>query len=695
MLQGAAMDSLYNRELSWLAFNRRVLQEAEDPSVPLMQRLRWLGIYSNNNDEFIKVRFADLVRMTQSGKTKNTVLSGGYKAHELLRLIDLEVRAAQQLFTNIYERILDEMEGEGIYVLDETMLNEEQRQFCRSYFLDVVSPVIVPLFLRKTLRIPFLPDAEIYHAVSMESDNSRKALFAILRIPVSNGCPRFVQLPSSAGKHSIIFLDDIIRICLDDIFFMFNYDRIRAFTFKLVRDASLSLDGDPYKSFLKKMKEGLEQRMRGKLVRLIYDQEMPEELLLTLTSRLKLKPNALEPSRRYHKMRDLMKFPVINPDLEERPTLALNHLNLTPFSSIFRKIDHQDILLAFPYQNFNHVIDFLREAAISPKVKSIHITLYRLANDSKIVAALVSAAQNGKKVIAYVELLARFSEQHNARVIDTLQEAGVQIIHSSSALKIHCKLILVQYNEHKRASKNYVYIGTGNFNEDTAKIFSDIGIMTANTSFADDARAIFMFLSNMHHRFSCKKFLVSPYNLRKTLVRLIENEIEAAKKGKKAYIWIKCNSLTDEKISFLLYTANQHGVQIRLIVRGACCVRPRVPGLSENIMAISIVDKYLEHARLMFFCNGGDETVYISSADLMTRNLDRRVEVAAPVLDKRLREELHCFFETQWADSVKARDLAFPEENRYVSAASAEPVRAQAALYDFYAKRNACVEADL
>jgi len=386
-------------------------------------------------------------------------------------------------------------------------------------------------------------------------------------------------------------------------------------------------------------------------------------------------------------MRDLMKFPVLRQDLEGRRSPALQHPNLTPFSSIFRQIDRQDVLLVTPYQSFNHVIDFLREAAISPKVKSIHITLYRLATDSKIVTALVSAAQNGKKVMAYVELFARFNEQHNVSVIDTLQEAGVHVIHSSAALKIHCKLILVQYNEQKNASKNYVYIGTGNFNEDTAKIYSDVGIMTANTSFSDDVRSIFMFLNNMHHRFSCKKLLVSPYNMRKTFVKLIEREIDAAKRGKKAYIWIKCNSLTDENMSLLLYKASKHGVQIRLIIRGACCVRPQVPGLSENIWAISIVDNYLEHARLMFFGNMGNEAVYISSADLMTRNLDRRVEIAAPVLDKRLKEELRCFFETQWSDNVKARDLAFPGENSYVSAVGVASVRSQTALYEFYASR--------
>ena len=683
------MDSLYNRELSWLAFNRRVLQESEDPGVPLMQRLRFLGIYSNNNDEFIKVRFANLVRMAQNSKTRKLILSGGYRPHELVRRVDREVSVAKQLFTTVYDRVLDEMAAQGIHVLDETMLNEEQRQFCRDYFLDVVSPGIMPLFLNKALRIPLLPDTEIYHAVCMESDNSPKARLAILRIPISDNCPRFVQLPPSAGTHCIIFLDDIIRLCLDDIFFMFSYDRIRAFTFKLVRDASLSLDDDPHKSLLEKMEDGLEQRLHGRPVRLTYDQDLPEKPLRTLIARLKLTQIALEPGRRYHMMRDLMKFPALRPDLEERRTPALQHPSITPFSSIFKKIDRRDILLAFPYQGFVHVIDFLREAAISPKVSSIHITLYRLAADSKVVAALVSAAQNGKTVVAHVEVLARFNEEHNVSVITALQEAGVQVICSSPVLKIHAKLILVQYAGEKGANKTYTYVGTGNFNEDTAKIYSDIGIMTTNKLFADDARSIFMFLSNMYHRFSCRKFLVSPYNMRKSITAMIGREMLNAKKGKGAYILIKCNSMTDESMANLLYKAGQRGVRIRLIVRGACCIKPEVSGLSENIRAISIVDKYLEHARIMIFGNNGDEAVYISSADLMTRNLDRRVEVAAPVLDKRLREELRHFFEIQWMDNVKARNLAFPGENNYVSAAGAPLTRAQTALHEFYANRAA------
>ncbi|MDR3177093.1 MAG: polyphosphate kinase 1 [Desulfovibrio sp.] len=681
------MDPFCNRELSWLAFNRRVLQEAEDDSVPLMQRLRFLGIYSNNNDEFIKVRLARLVHAAHDGKTRKVVLPGGYTPQELVSLIDVDVNAGQRKFTEIYERILEEMAGEEIHVVDETGLDGEQIRFCRRYVLDVVSRRVVPLFLNRTVRLPFLPDDEIYFAVCMDSGGKRKKRFAILQTPVNNSCPRFVKLPSKEGRHDVILLDDIIRLCLDEIFFMFSYHRIQAFMFKLVRDASFNLDDGIDKSLLKKMEEGLEQRMRGKPVRFIYDREMPDELAHLLVSKLGLKEGAVEPGRRYHMLRDLMKFPVIRQDLEDSPAPPLTHPGITPCSSIFHKITHQDILLAFPYQSFDHVIDFLREAAISPRVESIYITLYRLAYDSRIVTALASAAKNGKKVTAYVELLARFDEEHNVSVIDTLQEAGVAVIHATPSLKVHCKVVLVQCKDQKTDARNYVYVGTGNFNEDTARIYSDFGMFTSDRAFANDARALFTFLGNMHFRFTCKRFLVSPFDMRRQIGKLISNEIRNARKNKKAYIWIKCNNITDVKIAKKLYHAGKNGVEIRLIVRSACIIKTQVPQFSENIKAISIVDKYLEHARLMFFCNGGDEAVYISSADLMTRNLDRRVEVAAPVLDKRLKNELRCFFEIQWADNTKARDLASLDANDYVRVNGAVPLRAQDALYHYYANR--------
>ena len=681
-----SLTSFSNRDLTWLAFNRRVLQEAEDPSVPLMQRLRFLGIHSNNNDEFIKVRLANLMRLDRSAKTRKLVLPGKYTPRDVISLINQEVNTTQEKFTEIYECILTEMAKEKIYVINETQLNDEQKQFCRKYFLEVVSRRLLPLFLHKTIQLPFLPDTGVYFAVCLESSAARKK-FAILQTPVNSACPRFVELPSRQGQNDIIFLDDIIRLCLDDIFFMFKYERAKAYMFKLLRDASLSLEDGLHKSLVEKMEKGLEERMHGRPVRFIHDREMPEELVGTLVSKLALKPEAVEPGRRYHMMRHLMSFPVVRKDLEVKNAPPLLHPGLEPFASIFRKVSARDILLAFPYQTFVHVIDFLREAAISPKVKSIHITLYRVAADSKIVTALLSAAKNGKKVTVYVELLARFDEERNVSVLDSLQEAGVNVLHGSPGLKIHSKLILVQSKSETAEAKNYVYVGTGNFNEDTARIYSDFGLLTSDPSIVNDARSIFTFLGNMHHRFECKKLLVSPFTMRQSIKKLIVNEIKNAKKGKKAYIQIKCNGITDEKMAKLLYQAGKHGVSIRLIVRGSCIIKPQAPGLSKNIKAISIIDKYLEHARIMIFCNGGKESIYISSADLMTRNLDRRVEVATPIFDKSLKKDLKNFFEIQWSDTVKARDLASPDLTSYVQRKGAPTVRAQEVLYEHYAKR--------
>ena len=681
------MDSFYNRELSWLDFNRRVLQEAEDRTVPLMQRLRFLGIFSNNNDEFIKVRLARLLRQAKNTKTEKTPLPGGHTCDQLVTLIDKDINVGQQRFTKIYERILEEMAAEGIHVINETELNEEQTQFCRAYFLEVISRRIVPLFLNKNVQLPFLPDNGVYFAVCMESDKKKKNRYAILQVPVTTSCPRFVKLPSEKGRQDVILQDDIIRLCLGDIFFMFTYDRIQAFMFKLLRDASLNLESGFDKSLLEKMEEGLEQRLRGKPVRFIYDRQMPEELAQLLAVKLKLKKGEIEPGRRYHMLRDLMKFPVIRKELEANSTPTLTHPDIALNSSIFQRISQKDILLAFPYQSFDHVIDFLREAAISPSVESIHITLYRLAADSRVVTALTSAAKNGKKVTAYVELLARFDEVHNVSIIDALQHAGVLLIHATPALKIHSKLILVQCKDHKSSTPGYVYVGTGNFNEDTAKIYSDFGLLTANAAFVEDARAVFNFLGNMHYRFRCKKLLVAPFDMRKQIGKLIANEITHAKEGKPAHIWIKCNSITDVKIARLLYHASRQGVEIRLIVRSACIVRPQIPNLSENIRAISIVDKYLEHARLWLFCNDGNETVYISSSDMMTRNLDRRVEVAAPILDKKLKKDLRRFFEIQWSDTIKARNLASFASNSYVRASEEPEIRAQEELHSFYANQ--------
>lgn len=680
--------SFNNRELSWLSFNERVLQEAQDPTVPLLSRLQFLGIYSNNQDEFFKVRIANLMRLSRSRKQRNRLLLGGYTPGALLEAVSRRADRAQEAFTTTYRSILHEMERCGIHVLDETQLSPAQEAFCRDYFASVVSPRLVPLILRKSVKIPFLPDGNAYLGIRMACAGEGTARYAVVRIPVSSACPRFVMLPSEEGRSDVIFLDDIIRLMIDDIFFMFTYDRISVHTFKIMRDAELTIDDDVSKSLFERIAEGVEERRYGSPIRLIYDREMPQDLLDMLVAKLKLTPGMLAPGERYHLMKDLMKFPKVRPELLTENPEALRHRDILPFQSILKVVRRKDIFLNFPYHSFQHVIDFLREAAIDPRVERICITLYRTAEHSKVINALVNAAKNGKEVTVLVELKARFDEEQNIEHTDLLQREGVRILPTIEDLKVHSKIILVERREGSGV-RGYAYIGTGNFNEDTARIYGDYGLLTAHKGIVEDVRNVFGFLMNSHKRYRYKHLLVSPYFMRDAFTAQIDREIRNARKGRKAWICAKCNSLTDERIIERLYAAGRAGVEVRLIVRGACCLQPSVEGMSEHIRAISIVDKYLEHARLFLFANGGEEVAYIGSADWMSRNLDRRVEVCTPILDRQILKLLYRVFEIQWSDNTKARDLADPENNPHVKAAKdAAPLRSQTALYEYYKQQS-------
>ncbi len=685
------MAMLYNRELSWISFNERVMQEAQDKSVPLLQRLRFLGIYSNNLDEFFKVRVANLERMMLLRGAHTKEMQGGDTLEVLLGKIYDRLNGLQQTFEQTYNEILAEMENHGIYIVDETRLTEAQAAFCRDYFADKISPLLVPLLVRKSTKLPFLRDGHIYHAVRMSGPGPKSSpRYAVVEIPSTATLPRFIVLPPSAeGRTEIIFVDDIIRLCLDDVFFMFDFERIEAYAFKFMRDAEMSLDDDVNKSIIEKMEQGINKRKHGRPVRMVYDKAMPADLLETITTKLGLRAgDNVSPGGRYHLMRDLMKFPKVAPELEYHNPAPLRHPAIQPFSSIIDVIRRQDILLNYPYHTFNHFIDFLREAAMDPKTVSISMTLYRTADHSKIIRTLINAAKNGKKVLVFMELLARFDEERNMENAETLRQAGIKVLYGIEGLKVHSKLVLVERREGAKI-KGYTHIGTGNFNENTAGIYSDFSLFTANQQIADDARAVFEFLQTSYKHMDTRQLLVSPFNMRKSFEELIDAEIDNARKKKKAYIYAKCNSLTDEKIIQRLYKASAAGVKVRLIVRGACCLMPGQEEISENIRAISIVDKYLEHARLFIFCNGGKERVYIGSADWMTRNLNRRVEVITPILDKRIQAELRQFFSIQWHDTVKARDLDNPLWNRYRGDEEDTPldqrIRSQVALYDYYA----------
>lgn len=675
-----------NRELSWLSFNERVLQEAKDQSVPLLQRMRFLGIFSNNQDEFLKVRVANLIRMASIKEFKKVKLTGGYVAEDLLELVNEKLAVLQQEFTNTYDEILLELQGHGIFVVNEYELNSEQKEFCRNYYSEIIAPRLVPILIKKSTKLPFFKDGSTYLAVQMIKGKTSN--IAIAEIPVSSACPRFVVLPSQTGRKDIIFIDDIIRLCLDDIFFMFNYDSITAHAFKILRDAQLNIDDDVSKSYVEKIEKSIEFRQHGTPIRLIYDKDMPKDVLDIISVKFGFKTNQfVNGTDRYHLMKDLMNFPRVDPTLESKNPKPINSSRVKHNSGILESIREKDILLNYPYHTFHHFIQFLSEAAIDQKVESIFITLYRTAERSKVLNALINAAKNGKKVTVLIELMARFDEEQNMESVALLQKEGVKILLGIEGVKVHSKLVLVERRERSQ-TRGYVYVGTGNFNEKTAQIYSDFGLFTANPQVAEDARAVFDFLENTHRKFTCKQLVVSPYFMRSRFERDIAKEIELAKKGKKAYIYAKFNSLTDEKMIKLLYKASRAGVKIKLIIRGACCLVPQLKGVSDNIEVISIVDKYLEHARMVIFGNGGDEKTYILSADWMTRNLDRRVEVGIPILDKSIQKTLKDVFKIQWSDNVKARVTDINGVNSYVQDGSDLKIRSQVELYNYYLENN-------
>jgi polyphosphate kinase len=671
------IENYKHRELSWLDFNDRVLQEAQDKSVPLLQRLRFLGIFSNNQDEFIRIHLANIVRTCniKPRKKENAGKNAGVikSAQQLLTKVNDRLSESQKLFEKIYSQLLSEMEANSIHIVNEQQLDERERQFCRNYFSTVVAQRLVPLILRKNTEIPFLKDNSVYLAVKMITlkGNNR---YSIIQLPVNEACPRFVVLPSANGRMSVIFLDDIIRLCLDEIFFMFNYSDISAYTFMALRDAYFSFDDDISKSLLEKMKTSLNKRLHGQPVKLIYDKEMPENMLEFIATKFKLaKDEDLSAGGRYHLLSDLMKFPRLRLDLEDANLPPVHHPDIKPSSSILKVIDAKDILLNYPYHSFDYFLDFLKEAAIDPKVDCICITLYRLAGNSKVVNTLINAAKNGKTVVAVIELFARFDEEQNTEYSQLLQKEGVRVIHGIRGTKIHCKLALL-----KRKNKQYAYIGTGNFNETTAQVYSDFGLFTANRQITGDVETIFGFLQSIPTLFDTKQLTVSPYYMRKHFDELIKREIKNIQNGKQAYIYAKFNNLTDELMIKQLVNASRNGVEVRLIVRSACCLQPN--DSEPNLRIISIVDRFLEHARMMIFCNDGDEKTFIMSADFMSRNLDLRIEVGVHVIDEAIKKTLKDVFEIQWNDNIKARDL----QNNYIESANAKPCRSQLKLYEYY-----------
>jgi polyphosphate kinase len=666
--------SLFNRELSWLSFNERVLQEAMDHHVPLVERLRFLGIYSNNLDEFFRVRVATIRRMIDINKKQVEGFNGSPRF--LYETIVEEVLRQQSLFEATYAEILQLLEKEQIYHINENEVSQEQREELYEFFNLKLKHEIVPILLHEKVKFPRLKDSEIYLAVKLQLKSTDSISYALIQIP--DEFSRFYRL-KKGNRQFFILLDDIIRLHLKFIFSIFDFEEIQAYTFKITRDAELNFDDDLSISFLEKIKTSVKNRKVGQPVRMVYDQKMPQDLLDYLCERLDLKDKTnLIPGGKYHNFKDFMKFPdfeiehFLNPIQVSSP-----HRDLEDKPSLIQSIIEKDILLHFPYQRFDYVVDVIREAAIDPDVKAIKINLYRVAKNSQVMNALLNAVLNGKEVVVVIELQARFDEENNVYWSNKLQEAGVQVFFGIPGFKVHSKLLQI---ERKIAGKNQLisYIGTGNFNESSARYYADLGLFTSDEKLGKEIKSLFLHLVNKTIPKSSPSLMLSPVNTRKKITQLIDNEISIAKAGKKASIKLKINNLVDRKLIEKLYDASRNGVKIQLIVRGICCLVPGVQNLSENIKVISILDRNLEHARFMIFRNNGKPLFYISSADWMERNLDKRIEVGAPILDKRIQSELSLIFKMQWQDNCKARVIDKKQKNKYVKRLDAqEPINSQ------------------
>jgi polyphosphate kinase len=653
------------KEISWLAFNERVLQEAENKCVPMIERLKFLGIYSNNLDEFFRVRVATLKRLSMFGTRSEEIL--GYNSKAALKKIHEIVLSQNKKFESIYSGLLKDLSKHHIHIINETQLNNEQSEYVQHYFHSEVRTRLMPFMIEKNSELPNLTDDAIYFATLLAKKGSDKKKYALLEIPASV-LPRLVVLPERDEEKYLIFLDDIIRFGLNEIFFIFDFDQISAYTIKLTKDAELEIADDISESYIDKLSRSLQQRKRGNPVRLIYDREMPSELLRVITEKLSLgKDDVIIAGDRYHNFKDLMKFPVVGKKkFYFDPLKPIQHPDITPGKSILSAISRKDIMLFFPYHPFDHFIDLLREASIDPFVTSIQITLYRLARNSSVINALLNAVRNGKSVTTVVELQARFDEEANIHWGNKLMDEGVKVIYGVPGLKVHSKLCLIT-RVHNNITERYAAIGTGNFNEDTARIYTDHLLLTEEKKITNEVLKVFNFFNANYKKDNYYHLVLSPFQLRNKVTLLIENEIKNAKAGRKAFIFMKLNNITDYEVIESLYEASNAGVEIRLIIRGMYSLVPGIRDMSENIRAIGIVDRYLEHTRFMIFRNGGKELCFISSADLMTRNLDHRIEVTCPIFDKNIRRQLKEIFEIQWNDNVKARKLDGALVNKFVT----------------------------
>jgi polyphosphate kinase len=682
----AKQQRFINREMSWLDFNARVLQEAAHQNVPLLDRLRFVGIFSNNLDEFFQVRYATVQRIAQSEKTGKKIF-GGESATKLLKMITQKVIEQQKESVQILSGIEQELEKEQIYLVNENQVLDEHKAFLKEYFIQKVSPALMTIMISDKETQDF-SDNQAFLAVKLTFTNGEtpKTKFALIEIP--KDLDRFIVLPQLGEKQYVMFLDDLIRYHFDLIFNFFDFTSISAHMIKVTRDAELDMEGDVSKSYIYKIVESVRERILAEPVRLVYDKDIAEDTLEVVKQILGMDSNdSLIPGGRYHHRRDYMNFPQFkNQNLQYDKVDPVPIPGLSLEKSIIKAVDKKDFLLYSPYHSFSYLIKFLREAALDPEVTTIKITIYRLSKLSNVASALINAVKNGKKVLVQIELQARFDETNNITYAEQMEAAGVQLIFGIPGLKVHSKIGLIEKNVNGK-KKRYGFISTGNFNEDTAKIYTDYTLLTSNQKILKEVNKVFNFLQVHYKLKKYKHLIVSPHYTHNTVVRMINQEIENHKAGLPSGIRLKLNAITNFKMIEKLYEASCEGVSIQMIVRGICCLIPGVKGMSENIEVISIVDKYLEHPRVYMFDNSGNPKVYLSSADFMTRNIENRVEVAVPIYDSILKQEIQDVFEIAWNDNVKARKINGQEQNLFVVNGK-EEIRSQWKIYDYYTEKS-------
>jgi polyphosphate kinase len=657
-------NTYFNREISWLSFNDRVLQEANDENVPLLERLKFLGIFSSNLDEFFRVRVATNKRILLLKNSPEQSINKK-EITKLLNDIHSKVIIQQAKFNKIYDELVEQLKLNKVFFLDETMLTNEQLLDVKKYFKEDIINTIFPLILDGRRPFPFLRDNTIYLACKLTNTLTRNKKYALIPLPTKLK-KRFYQLPDKNGETNIMFIDDVIRANLDVVFSSLEFHEFEAYTIKLTRDAEMEVDNDLSSNIVEYIKNSLKLRKKGQPVRLIYDAQAPKDLLRFINQKLKIKHDELIPGQRYHNFRDFIKFPAIRKNaMRYEPLQPIYIPELDLSKNIFDAIKKKDFLLNHPYQPFTYVIRFLREAAIDPNVTTIKITLYRVAENSNVVNALINAVKNGKKVIVLMEIRARFDEEHNIFWSNKLKEEGATVLYGVPGYKVHTKMCLI-YRKEEKHIQLYAHLGTGNYNGDTAKLYCDHAIFTSNTKITSELHKVFEMINDFKPtKFKFNQLMVSPVNMRSKLMTLIDTEIKHHKAGKKAYIIMKMNSLVDLEIIDKLYDASRAGVKIDLIIRGICCLVPGVNNQSKTINVISIVDKFLEHARIYIFGNLGNEKIYMGSADLMTRNLDYRIEVCFPLLDNEVKNDIRSLITIQLKDNTKARIIDQYQINDY------------------------------